>query len=119
MSQIKRQSDEPFFKAPRQFPQRSPGGFPIGKQTKRRQAENATLNKLPPEVKNRCELRIEGVCAGNVMLTWAHSKRTRFLLTNKDWQEAARACLPCHQYADDRGHAFMHKVVTEAISKRK
>jgi hypothetical protein len=116
---VKPTSDEPFFKEPRKFPKRGPGGFPIGKQTVRRQKENRELNKLPPSVKNVCELKIPGVCAGNVMLTWAHSQKTRFLTSSRDWQEAARACLPCHQFTEAEGHAKMRKRITEAISKRK
>jgi hypothetical protein len=116
---VKRKSGEPFFKEPRKFPARDVKGFPIGPRTKERQKQNAVLNKLPPHIKKHCEIKIPGVCVKTIMLTWAHSKRSRFILTDKDWQEAARACQPCHQYIDDRGHAFMHRAVTEAISKRK
>lgn len=105
-----------FFKPERTFPRRSMNGFPIGKRTERRQSENKKLNKM---LISRCEIRIPGVCVDRLFLTWMHSKKSRFILTDKDWQEAARACQPCHLFGESRGHKFMHALVTEAIAKRK
>jgi hypothetical protein len=95
-SMVKRQSDEPFFKPPREFPRRGPGGFPIGPQTKRRQKENRQLNKLPDSVKKVCET------------------------TSADWQEAARSCLPCHTHCEEKmSHQKRAAVIRAAIAKRK
>lgn len=105
----------PFFKEPRIFPKRGPNNFPIGARAERRAKENRELGKLDIR---RCEIRIPGVCVDRIMLTWMHSKKSRFLLTSKDWQEAARACQPCHQYGEDKGHKFMKRLVTEAIKRR-
>jgi hypothetical protein len=116
---IKPASNEPFFKPKREFPKRSPGGFPVGPRTERRQKENRELNKLPLFVKNHCEIRIPGVCVKTIMLTWAHSKKSRFLVTSKDWQEAARCCLPCHDHIETLPHTEMKRLVTEAIKRRK
>lgn len=118
-SQVARQSNEPFFKAPIVFKRRDAKGFPVGPRTERRQAENRKLNTLPPEVKNVCELRIKGVCIGNRMLTWAHSQKSRFLTTSKDWQEAARSCLACHQHVEQLKHSEMKEIICGAINRRK
>ena len=118
-SMIKRKTEEAFFKQKRVFPRRSPGGFPIGPRTRERQKQNAKLNKLPDSVKKVCELKIPGVCAGNIMLTWCHSKKSRFITTDKDWQEAARGCLPCHDFTEAEGHVKMKRRIIEAIKRRK
>lgn len=118
-SMIKRREEGAFFKPPRNFCKRGPGNFPIGKQAKRRAAENRQLNKLPASVKNHCEVRIEGVCVKTIMLTWAHSQKTRFLTTSKDWQEAARCCLPCHDHIEALSHAQMKAIIVAAIQRRK
>lgn len=103
------------FKAPRTFPKRGINGFPIGPRTERRAKENAKLRKLKI---SRCEVRIKGICADRVMLTWAHSRKSRFLVTDKDWQEAARCCLPCHQHIEALSHNEMRRLVVEAIMRR-
>ena len=116
MSIIAPRSTDSFFKAPREFAKRGANGFPIGKRTKQRQAENAKLNKL--EIRS-CEVRLPHRCVGSVMLTWAHSKKSRFLVTSKDWQEAARCCLPCHDFIESLPHSEMKRIVQEAIARRK
>jgi hypothetical protein len=117
-SQIQRQTDEPFFKEPREFKKRDGHNFPVGPRTERRQKENNQLNKLPTEIKNHCELKLPG-CIKTVGLSWAHSRKSRFLLTSKDWQEACRACSFCHQTAEAMSHSEMHRLITEAIKRRK
>lgn len=113
------QSREPFFKAPRQFKQRGPNGFPIGPRTIERQKQNAKLNKLPDSVKRRCEIQLPG-CLHTLFLSWAHDKKSRFILTDKDWQTAARACGFCHDQLDHHmNHAEMKRLVNKAIAKRK
>lgn len=105
-----------FFKAPRTFAKRGVNGFPIGPRTKRRAAENAKLRRLKIE---RCEIRIKSVCVDRIMLSWAHASKSRFLVTSKDWQTAARCCLPCHQHIEALPHRVMKRLVCEAIAKRK
>jgi hypothetical protein len=107
---------EPFFKKPRTFTKRFPNGMPIGKRTERRSKENAKLNK---QQIRHCELRISPNCAGNRMLTWCHATKSRFLLTDKDWQTACRGCLPCHQIIEAMSHKQMLRIVTDAIKRRK
>lgn len=119
---IKRRDEGAFFKPKRQFPARSGNGkgFPIGPRTRARAAGNRELNKLPREVTHRCELRVEGVCIGNVGLQWCHPTKSRFIITAKDWRTAARGCAACHDYYDHRGsHAKMKAAVMAAIAKRK
>ncbi len=115
-SQVLQSNKGSFFKPQRLFPKRGGNLFPIGPRTKRRLAENAELNKLRLD---RCEIRIPGVCVDRLFLTWAHSKKSRFILTSKDWREAARACQPCHRRIEALGHRGMHAAVTEAIKRRK
>lgn len=116
MSIVKPPETGAFFKPPREFPKRSPGGFPIGRQRERRDAENRQLAKKHI---NRCEVRIEGICVDRIMLCWAHSKKTRFLTTSKDWQEAARCCLPCHQHIEALPHSKMRAIIVGAIHRRR
>jgi hypothetical protein len=118
-SQIASRQKGSFFKAPRNFCKRGANGFPIGPRTEKRQEMNRELNKLPDSVRKVCELRIKGVCIGNRMLTWAHSKKSRFLCTDKDWLTACRACLACHQEAEQMSHRVMAALIDEAIAGRK
>ena len=118
-SMVKRATDAPFFKEPRKFPARDAKNWPIGPRTKERQKQNAILNKLPPHIKNRCEIKLDG-CLVNKFLSWAHSKKSRFITTDQDWQEAARACGFCADALDHKmSHAEMRQRVTEAIKRRK
>jgi hypothetical protein len=108
---------EPFFKDKREFAARDAKGFPIGPKTRERLKHNATLRKLKI---NHCELKFKGICIGNKMLTWAHSLKSRFLVSPKDYSEAARACAACHQHAEEKmSHAEMKRAVKEAIAARK
>jgi hypothetical protein len=118
-SQIKQPSTEPFFKLPREFKKRGPNGFPIGPRTRERQKQNAKLNKLPDSVKKVCEIRIEGVCAGNRMLTWSHALKSRFLVTDLLWQRAARSCLPCHMYCEEKMSKKQRADTIDAAIKRR
>lgn len=115
MSLIKPIQEGSFFKPARIFAKRGLNGFPVGKRTERRAAENKKLGKLKIQ---RCEIRIQKVCTDRVMLTWAHSQKSRFLLTSQDWQEAARCCLPCHLELESMSHSEMKKRVCDAIKRR-
>lgn len=117
-TQIRRRSEDAFFKAPRTFPARFPNGMPVGKRTIKRQEQNRILNERLKHIKRQCEVQIPGVCVRNILLTWMHSKKSRFILTDKDWQEAARACQPCHLYGESKGHKFMRELVLCVIKKR-
>jgi hypothetical protein len=116
---IQRREEGAFFKPQRKFGERDGRGFPVGSRTTRRRTENKKLNQLPEHIKRNCEIRLPG-CLGNKFLSWAHSKKSRFILTDKEWQEAARACGYCADALDHKmGHAEMKRRVTEAIKKRK
>jgi hypothetical protein len=116
---FKPRSTDAFFKEPRTFDKRFPNGMPIGPRTLRRQKENRQLNKLPDSVKKVCELKIPRVCIGNRMLTWAHSRKSRFLVSIKDWQTAVRSCLACHQHIEALPHKEMRRIVETAIAARR
>lgn len=121
-SMIKRRSTEAFFKEPRVPKKRGPGGFPIGPRTIRRQKENAILRKKVRDT--RCELgpvllELLGVNVCTKHATcWAHSKKSRYLTTSADWQEAAHSCIPCHYYIEPLGRKKMAVLVKAAIARR-
>ena len=115
MSIIKPRPMPPFPKPPREDKQRFPNGFPVGKRTQKRQAVNHKLNRAL-QIKE-CELKLPG-CWRIVKLTWAHSKKSRFLVTLKDWLTAARACIHCHDIVEAMPHEEMEKVINAAIAKR-
>lgn len=52
------------------------------------------------------------------MLTWAHAQKSRFLVTDADWMEAARCCIPCHDHIEAFSHEEMAQVVRAAIDSR-
>lgn len=114
-SQIK-QPEGAFFKEPRQFGKRFPNGFPQGPRTERRAKENAKLRKL---LISRCELGVSPNCTGNRFLTWCHALKSRFLVTNADWQRAARGCLACHDVIEAMPHKEMARIIDAAIAGRK
>lgn len=115
-SMIKRQSDAPFFKEQRTFPARFPNGLPIGPRTEKRAKENRKLGKLKITY---CELQLSPNCTGGHYLSWMHFAKSRFLLTDKDWQTACRACIPCHQVGESMSHKDMKRIVLDAIGRRK
>lgn len=110
-SQIKRQSDEPFWKEKRAFPSRFPNGMPIGPRTEKRAKENRKLAKLKISY---CELQISPNCTGSHYLTWCHDSKSRFITTDADWQRACRGCLACHQTIENMSHSDMRRIVREA-----
>lgn len=91
----------------------------IGKRTRKRMAMNARLKKMAVEKGIcTCEVKLEG-CLKNWALTWAHSKKSRFLVTDEDWMEAALCCVSCHNKIEAMSHEEMFKKVTNAIANRK
>lgn len=116
-SQVKRPSDDAFFREKREFKRRDAKGWPVGPRTVRRTKENAELNKLPDSVRNFCEIRLPG-CLRDKLLQWCHATKSRFLLTSKDWQTACRGCAYCHQTIEAMSHVDMKRIVTDAIKRR-
>lgn len=64
-----------------------------------------------------CELKEEG-CLRTWALSWAHSKKSRFIVTDEDWMEAVLACPHCHAKIEAMSHDEMYAKVTEAIARR-
>lgn len=119
-SEIKRRSNDAFFKTPRNFDR--PLGKPLGsKWKKERAAGNKELNKLQIHF---CEAPVDdlirkNVCRKRYMLTWSHPVKPRFLVTPEDWKKAARQCLPCHQYCETQMTAKERKdFINAAIARR-
>lgn len=90
-----------------------------GKRTLKRRAMNARLKK---EVGDRlgiksCEIKLDG-CLMDFAMSWAHSRKSRFLVTDEDWMHAALACCYCHDKIEAMSHEAMFKKVSDAIDKR-
>ena len=89
-----------------------------GKRTAKRRAINQRLKKLWEAAGiTSCELRLPG-CLGSWAMGAAHSKKSRFLITDEDWMEAALSCCKCHETIEAWSHEEMHKAVTDAIARR-
>lgn len=86
----------------------------VGPRTLKRQAMNRQLAKLGID---HCEIRQPG-CWGRNSLTWAHSRKSRFLVTDTDWLTAARACLHCHRIIEQWSHMDMEAIVLYVIANR-
>ncbi len=67
---------------------------------------------------HECEIQIKGRCVRSIMLSFAHSKKSRFLITDQDWLEAALCCIPCHDVIEALPHDQMKEAVLAAISRR-
>lgn len=113
-SQILKPDTGAFFKEKREFPKRFGNGFPVGKRTEARQAANRDMNKAGIK---HCEIRLHG-CQGRYFLSWAHHKKSRYLLTDKDWRTAAKSCAVCHQTIEAMPHSQMKQIVCDAIARR-
>jgi hypothetical protein len=109
---------KPFWKPAPANIERDRNGFPVGPRTKERRRQNKKLNENLVSIKGFCEIKLAG-CLGNRFLTWAHSKKSRFIVSDWDWQEAARACISCHRRIEEMSHDEMHKIITTAIARRK
>ncbi len=89
-----------------------------GPRTRKRAAMNAKLKARSVKLGIfSCELRLPG-CMGNQFLSWAHSKKSRFLVTDEDWMEAVLSCQSCHARIEGSGHEPMKRAVLDAIARR-
>lgn len=61
----------------------------------------------------RCE-----ICNGIFGLSFAHSKKRRFIQTDEDWMEVALLCQKCHERVEHSGHEEMYKAITDIIKRR-
>lgn len=90
-----------------------------GARTLKRRRFNVKLKKIWLEAGiTSCELRLPGICLGTWALSAAHSKKSRYLITDEDWLEACLADCACHEAIEKMSHEEMHRLVTEAIAKR-
>jgi hypothetical protein len=80
---------------------------------------NAKLKRLFIEQgwPQECELKLPG-CLKNWALTWAHSRRSRYLKTEEEWMHAALTCVNCHQAVDSKPHKETFKIISDAINRR-
>jgi hypothetical protein len=91
----------------------------IGKRTLKRRAMNNRLAKMFIEkgYQQTCELKEDG-CLRAFSLSWAHSKKSRYIVTDDDWMEAALACPHCHDKIEAMSHEEMFEKVMSAIGRR-
>lgn len=61
----------------------------------------------------RCE-----ICHTDAFLSFAHSKKRRFIHTNEELFDVALLCIPCHEKIEYSGHAEMYAKIQEIKSKR-
>ena len=89
-----------------------------GARTLKRRRFNVKLKKIWLEQGvTSCELRLPG-CLGTWAMGAAHSKKSRFLITDDDWLEAALSCCHCHQIQEALPHDEGYKMIMGAIAKR-
>ena len=91
----------------------------IGKRTLKRRAMNARLKKRHIEngYPQECEVRLPK-CQRTWALSWAHSKKSRFLITDEDWMTAVLSCQQCHNTIEAYSHEAMAKIVLDIIARR-
>ena len=61
----------------------------------------------------RCEQ-----CSGTFALSFAHSRKRRFITTEADLMEVALLCQKCHETAEHSGHEEMFETINTIISSR-
>lgn len=67
----------------------------------------------------RCEFNLSPDCKRDNWLSFAHSKKRRFITTDAELRECALACTPCHNELDLRmTHAEMYDAVRNVIARR-
>ncbi len=90
-----------------------------GKRSLKRLAMNARLKKRHAEHgwPQTCELRLAG-CLKTWALSWAHSRKSRHLITEEDWMHACLSCAACHEKVEAVTHSEMFMLVSDAIRAR-
>ena len=91
----------------------------VGPRTKKRRVMNQRLKKRHIEkgYPQSCELKLDG-CLEAWALSWAHSRKSRFLQKDEDWMHACLACVSCHNKVEAMSHDAMFAVVSRAINNR-
>lgn len=94
--------------------------FAAGKRTIKRIAMNKRLAKMFIDrgLPQTCEIKLDSGCMRTFSLSWAHSKKSRFIVSDSDWMEAALACPHCHGKIEAMSHEQMYEHVMEAIGRR-
>lgn len=86
----------------------------MGKRTNKWNAVRAELKRtFEASGITRCE-----VCYGTFGLSFAHSKKRRFIQTEEDWREVALLCQPCHEKIEFSGHENMYEAIRKIIGGR-
>ena len=86
----------------------------IGKRTNK---WNTVRNRLRKQFEQQGITRCE-ICQGTFGLSFAHSKKRRFIQTDEEWMEVALLCQPCHEKIEFSGHEAMYKAITDIIKSR-
>lgn len=61
----------------------------------------------------RCEQ-----CGTDNFLSFAHSKKRRFIQSDEDLFDVALLCIPCHEKIEYRGHEYMYNEVRRICDSR-
>lgn len=90
----------------------------IGKKTAEwLKVKRDLLPKLEKHGITRCEIKLEG-CLKDWALSLAHARKRR-LLHKGELKVVAVACAYCHDKIEAMPHEDMHRIVMDAIKKRK
>jgi hypothetical protein len=65
-----------------------------------------------------CEIQLPG-CKRDSFLTFAHSRKRRYIKTQQQLEEVALACVLCHMRIEALPESEMTKIVQEIISERR
>ncbi len=86
----------------------------LGKKSKANKKNNAELKQIFTKLGiDFCE-----ICGCRFGLTWAHSRKRRFITTDEMMKHVALLCLPHHQEIERLPSLAMFQKVTEIIEKR-
>lgn len=58
------------------------------------------------------------ICGSTFNLSFAHSKKRRFITSEAELTEVCLICIPCHQEIETLPHVEMHRKVIEIIERR-
>lgn len=90
----------------------------VGKKTRAwTNARNRLKKIFEANSVTTCELRYPGCWVDNA-LSFAHSRRRRFIKDNEMLMEVVLACTYCHKKLDEMSHEATYETVTKIIEQR-
>jgi len=90
-----------------------------GKRTAKRRAVVVKMKKLCASIGvASCELKMEPGCLRDWALGFAHSRKSRNIVTDAHWEECALACIKCHERIELLPEQDMGDVIRKVIANR-